>query len=189
MTAQTLQVNDKVIQADEVLPLLQRYQLMSQVRRGMVIDQAIANYACTATERQAALEAFCRQHAPEGTPSPEAQSAWLQNQQGMTPEQLEELAVRPVLLEKFKTNTWGHKVGSYFLKRKTNFDQVIYSLIRTKDKGLAQELYFRIQAAEQPFSELARQYSQGPEAHTGGIWGPRPLTQPHPAIAKILSIS
>lgn len=185
MSSQSLQVDNQMIQADELLPLLQRYQLISQVRRGLIIDQAIANIPCTAAERQAALETFCQQ---QQLTSPEARSAWLQNQ-GMTPEQLEELAIRPVLLDKFKAATWGHKVGSYFLQRKTSLDQVIYSLIRTKDRELVQELYFRIQEGEQPFSELARQYSQGPEADTAGMWGPMPLSQPHPAIAKILSIS
>lgn len=185
MRLQSLQVDTQVIQADELLPLLQRYQLMTQVRRGLVIDRTIADIPSTAAERQAALETFCQQ---QQLTSPEAQSAWLQNQ-SMTLEELEELAIRPMLLEKFKTATWGHRVESYFLKRKTSLDQAIYSLIRSKDKELIQELYFRIQEGEQSFGELARQYSQGLEAHTGGIVGPVPLSQIHPVIAKILSTS
>ena len=46
---------------------------------------------------------------------------------------------------------------------------MVYSLIRSKDPGVAQELYFRIQEGENTFSELARQYSQGSEAQTGGL--------------------
>lgn len=165
--------------------LLNRYQLMPQLLRGMVIDQAIADFSCTEAERKVAIEEFCRQ---QQLTSPEVQEAWLHNQ-GMTREQMAELAIRLVLLEKFKTATWGRKLESYFLTRKASFDWVVYSLIRTKDQGLAQELYFRVQEGEQSFADLARVYSQGPEAYTGGVIGPAPLSKPHPEIARILSIS
>lgn len=57
------------------------------------------------------------------------------------------------------------------------------------DPGLAQELYFRIQEGEQSFAELAREYSQGSEARTGGLLGPMTLSTPHPLIARILFAS
>jgi len=38
-------------------------------------------------------------------------------------------------------------------------------------------------------AEVAREYSQGPEAYTCGLLGPVELSMPHPALAKILSIS
>ncbi len=55
--------------------------------------------------------------------------------------------------------------------------------------GIAHELYFRIQEGEQSFAELAREHSEGSEADTGGLLGPVPLSQLHPAISKLLSIS
>ena len=118
----------------------------------------------------------------------EAREAW-RLERGITQEQMEDLAVQPVLLEKFKTATWEHKVDSYFLTRKASLDQVVYSLIRTRDEGLSQELYFRILEGEQSFSNLAREYSQGPEARTGGLLGPVSLSQPHPTLSKMLSVS
>lgn len=183
--ATAIQVGSKVIQTEEVPSLLQRYQLISQVLRGLVIDQAIADITFTQEECLAAIAEFENQ---QQIASPEARSAWLQNQ-AMTLEQMEEIAIRPLKIEKFKTATWGHKVGSYFLTRKASLDQVVYSLIRTKDTGLARELYFRIQEGEQSFAELARKYSQGAEADTGGLLGPVPLTHPHPVIGKLLSVS
>ncbi len=105
------------------------------------------------------------------------------------PEQLEALATRGLRIEKFKQATWGHKLESYFLSCKSQLDKVIYSLIRTKDMGVAQELYFRIQAGEQSFAELAREYSQGPESQTGGLIGPVELSTPHPTLAKMLRVS
>jgi parvulin-like peptidyl-prolyl isomerase len=179
------QAGNKVIQAHEIPVLLSRYQLMPQFLRGLIIDQVITDIPCTAEERQAVVQQF---EAQNQLTDPEARQSWLQSQ-GLTLEQMEELAVRPVLLEKFKLSTWGPKVESYFLTRKTSLDQVVYSLIRTKDQGLANELYFRIQEAEQSFANLAREYAQGPEAHTGGLIGPVPVNQPHPTIGKLLSIS
>ena len=54
---------------------------------------------------------------------------------------------------------------------------------------LAQEIFFRIQEGEESFSELAQKYSKGPEANTGGVVGPVPLSNLHPTLNKILSVS
>jgi parvulin-like peptidyl-prolyl isomerase len=164
---------------------LSRYQLLPQLLRGIVIDEAIASYSCTEAERQLAVKQFEQQ---QQIVSEEARASWL-SYQGMTLEQMEELAVRPLLLEKFKTDTWGAKVEAYFISRKANFDQAIFSLLRTPDGLLAQEIFFRIQEGEESFSELAPKYSKGSEANTGGVVGPVPLSNLHPTLAKILSIS
>lgn len=107
----------------------------------------------------------------------------------ITQTQLEENATRELRIEKFKQATWGQKLESYFLQYKSQLDKVIYSLIRTSDAEVAQELYFRIKAGEQSFAEVAKQYSQGQEAETGVLLGPVPLGQPHSAIASYLAIS
>lgn len=185
MAAQILQVGDQVIQANETLSLLSRYQLMPQFVRNIIIDQAIADIDCTQEERMAALEKFAAQ---QQITSPAAQATWLQKQ-GLTLEQMQEVAIRLLKIEKFKTATFKTKVESYFLTRKASLDQVVYSIIRTKEQGLAYEIYFRIEEGEQTFFELAREYSQGPEANTGGLLGPVSLSQPHPAISKMLSVS
>ncbi|HEY9639792.1 MAG TPA: peptidylprolyl isomerase, partial [Coleofasciculaceae cyanobacterium] len=114
--------------------------------------------------------------------------AWL-GRYGMTQAQLESLATRELRVEKFKQATWGHRLESYFLSRKNQLDRVIYSLIRTQDVGIAQELYFRILEGEQSLGELARIYSQGPEAQTDGLIGPVELSVPHPTLAQLLSLS
>lgn len=178
-------IGEQVIQARELLALLNRYQLTPQLVRNLIVDQAISRLTCSEAERAGAIEAFCQQ---QQLTTPAAQQTWL-DRQGMTPDDLEQLAVRPLLVEKFKLTTWGSKVESYFMAHKSNYDRVIYSLLRTKNLGVAQEAYFRIHEAEQSFSELAQEHSQGPEANTGGVVGPMSLNVPHPAIARILSIS
>ena len=183
--AENFQFGSKLIPAQELPSLLSRYQLLPQLLRGLIIDSAIAPYSCTEAERQLAVKQFEQQ---QQIASQEVRDAWLQ-QQGMTIEQMEELAVRPMLLEQFKTDTWGSKVESYFISRKANYDGAIFSLLRLPDGLLAQEIFFRIQEEEESFSQLAQQYSKRAEAHTGGVVGPVPLSHLNPALAKILSIS
>jgi parvulin-like peptidyl-prolyl isomerase len=183
--AEFFKIGNKTVAAEEFIGLLQRYQLLPQLIRGSIIDEAIAGYECTDGEEQGLLTKFYEQNKLE---TPEVQSAWLEAQ-GITGSQLRDVVTRPVRLNRFKQEKWGNKVESYFMTRKPALDRVLYSLIRTKDLGTAQELYFRIQEGEQSFAELARQYSQGGESATGGLVGPTPLLTPHPAIARTLAIS
>ncbi|MGB7444133.1 MAG: peptidylprolyl isomerase [Coleofasciculaceae cyanobacterium] len=184
MTA-VLKVGNRTIKVEEIIPLLAGYQLLQPLLRAIIIDEAISEVICTPEEKAQALAQFAEQNQ---LTSPEAKQVWL-SRQGMTEKQLEEQALRGLKIEKFKQNTWGHKLESYFLNRKGKLDRVIYSLIRNQDPGVIQELYFRVNEGEQSFAELAREYSQGPEAQTGGLIGPVEMSTPHPAIAQILSSS
>jgi parvulin-like peptidyl-prolyl isomerase len=116
---------------------------------------------------------------------PEQLNNWLQKNY-LTKEQLQERILRGIKLEKFKQQTWGNQLDSYYRKRKRQLDKVVYSLIRTKNPGEAQELYFRITEGEKEFTDVARAYSQGTEAQTGGLIGPVELNVPHPVIAQKL---
>ncbi|HAX87431.1 MAG TPA: peptidylprolyl isomerase [Cyanobacteria bacterium UBA11370] len=180
-----LQVGDRTITAEEVIPLLAKYQLLPQLCREILVDQAIAAVECTPDEITNACQQFYQKNQVMSEPE---RQVWLERQ-GMTHEQVESLTIRGLKLEKFKQATWGNKLESYFLKRKGQLDRVVYSLIRINDAAIAQELYFRIHEGEQPFAELARDYSQGPEAQTGGLVGPVELNTPHPALAQMLTVS
>lgn len=166
---------------ETVLPLLQQYRMFPQLIREILIDQAIQPFSLSPQESLEAYQQFYKQHQLKS----EAElQTWLQ-QQGMTRDQLEHWMSRKLRIEKFKHETWDCKVENYFLKRKTALDRVIYSLIRVKDADLAQELYFRIEEGEQSFSEVARLYSQGVEAQTGGILGPVEVSVPHPILSRL----
>ncbi len=180
-----LRVGETLVPSTDLLPSLRRYGLLPAFLREVVIDQAIAPFTLDEEEAAAAVQQF--QQANQ-LASPEQCQAYLQ-QRGLTVADLESLAQRDRRLHKFKLDTWGNKVESYFLQRKTQMDRVLYSLIRTREAGLAQELYFRIQDDGEPFADLARQYSEGQEAQTGGLIGPVELSVPHASLARVLSIS
>lgn len=180
-----LQVGTQTITAEEIIPLLVGYQLLPQLLRELIIDQAIASIECTPEEITNTCQEFFQQNQLTYEPARQA----LMEHYNITSEKLEVLATRKLRISRFKQATWGAKLESYFLSYKSKLDKVIYSLIRTKDPGIAQEIYFRIQAGEQSFAECAREYSQGPEAQTGGLQGPVELSMPHPALAQMLSVS
>ncbi|OLP16353.1 peptidylprolyl isomerase [Leptolyngbya sp. 'hensonii'] len=180
-----LQVEDKTLSATELLSLLAGYRMLPQLKREWLIDREIKSIDCTPDEMALARQQFYQRHQ---LADDAAQQAWCEHY-GMTMAQLEDLAMRELKIAKFKHQTWNHRVESYFLSRKSGLDRVIYSLLRTADAGVAQELFFRLKAGEQSFAELAREYSQGPEAQTGGMVGPVPLAQLHPQLAQLISVS
>ena|GEM_PF-238008 len=178
-----LQIGNQTFTADEIILLLNEYSLLPQLQREVLIDQAIGPSTCSPEETDFALQQFYQQ---QQLPTEAHRRLWLE-QQSLTELQLQQRVIRSCKLEKFKQVTWGNQIETYFLQRKSELDRVLYSLLRTQEVGIAQELYFRIQEGEQSFDELARQYSQGPEAETGGLVGPLELQTLNPDLAKLLS--
>ena len=181
----TLQIGDRTLTSEEIIPLLASYKLIPQLLCEIIIERAISPINCTPEEKEQACQQFY-QHW--GLTSEAQRQAW-REQYHLSQQQLEDLATRRLRVEKFKQATWGHQLQSYFMQRKIQLTQVIYSLIRTKDTGIAHELYFRLQEGEQSFAELARTYSEGPEAVTGGLMGPVELGTLHPILSQLLYTS
>lgn len=189
---EAIQIGNRTITVSELISLLANYQMLPQLQRELLIDEAIeqnsrsANVAtCTPEEVAQAKQQF---YAEKQFKNEEDIQAWMAHQR-LTPEQLEVITTRKLKIEKFKQATWGNKLESYFFQSKAKLDKVIYSLLRTQDVGIAQELYFRIQAKENSFADLAREYSLGPEAQTGGLVGPIELNALHPVMVQMLSSS
>jgi parvulin-like peptidyl-prolyl isomerase len=178
-----LQIGNFQVAQAELLPLLRKYQLVPAMLRELTIDRAIVAVSCDEAETQAALQQFYDRYQLRSTEQIQRWSAL----QGIDSDRLAEIAIRQLKIEKFKQATWGGKVESYFLKRKSQLDRAVYSLIRTSNIGIAQEIYFRTIDGEQTFAEAATKYSEGVEAQTGGSIGPVELSVPHPAIAHLIA--
>lgn len=179
---EVIKINETTIPPEELLSHLRTYQMLPQLLRELIIDRAIAPIECSSEEVETAKKEYLTQNR---LTDPKRVQAWLQYNR-LNQEELEKIAIRRYKLNKFKQETWGAKVESYFLQRKRDLDQVVYSLLRTKDNNRATELYFRLQNGEASFEELAKQYSEGPEAETRGIVGPVPVTTPHEKVSKML---
>lgn len=75
-------------------------------------------------------------------------------------------------LLRFARHRFGPGVEALFLESEGGLDEVIYSLLRVRDMGLARELWIRLEEGELTFSVAAQEFSEGPEAHRLGIMGP-----------------
>jgi parvulin-like peptidyl-prolyl isomerase len=179
-----LQVGDRSIDGEQIISLLRDYQLLPQLIREIVIDRAIAPFACTLEERESSWKAFCNSHQ---IGSEEDLQTWL-GQRQMNREGLISHLDRALRIEKFKYTTWGNRLKSYFLKCKADLDRVVFSMVSTHEEEIAQELYFRLQEGEQSFADLAPQYARGAERDTFGIVGPIALGQLHPTLKQLLTV-
>jgi parvulin-like peptidyl-prolyl isomerase len=185
MDQYNLQIDSQIIPSDNLLSLLKNYIMMPQLVREIIVDQAIAEITCTPEEENQAKMQFLQQNQIN---SEEKLHGWLKANY-LEVEQLPQLATREIKLEKFKQAQFNHQIESHFLTRKAQLDRIIYSLIRLTDGSIAQEIYFRILEGEETFADMAKQYSEGNEAQTGGLVGPVELSVPHPMIAQRLKVA
>ncbi|MFM7228196.1 MAG: peptidylprolyl isomerase [Cyanobacteriota bacterium] len=119
---------------------------------------------------------------------PAARQAWCELR-GLQEQDLLNLALRPLRWQTWCEQRFGGTVETEYLRRKGEFDQVTYSLLRVRDADLAAELHQQIREGEATFADLAGRFSEGPEQRTKGVVGPVPLATPHPSLARLLQIS
>jgi len=129
-----------------------------------------------------ALHQFRQQHALDND---EAEKKFLE-QNLLSQNDLRLLAERPIVISNYIEANFQRKAEARFLQRKDSLDQVVYSLIRVGNQGLARELHLQISEAEADFPKLAPLHSEGPERLTLGIVGPAPLNQGHPQLVHRL---
>ena len=101
-------------------------------------------------------------------------------------EDVEHIFLSKVKIKKYCQQKLSHKIEAHFLKRKSELDIIIYSLIRVASPNLAKEIYLRIVGKEDEFGDLASTYSTGIERKSRGIMGPSTLGSIHPKLSKHL---
>ena len=169
----------------DALALLRRHNLLRTLVERQVVDEAVEQASLSAEEQTQARESFSQRNRLQSPEDIDAYRAKL----GLSPEDLDRQILRPYRIQKHCETDFQAKAEAHFLTRKTQLDQVVYSLLRVKDGALARELYLRIANREANFADLAAAHAQGPERSTKGIVGPVPLTQAHPHLAERLRTS
>lgn len=183
-----IRIGQEYLDPEKLIKLLVQYQLLDPLAQKIILDQALSSHGesmCSPEETQKAVQDFAKNL---GLQSESQLQAWLQEHYFQM-EDLAAIATKALRIDKFKQHKWGGNIEAYFMERKESLDRVIYSLLRTSDLGIAQELYFRILDDPTQFAPLSHQYSQGTEAETGGLIGPIELSVPHPQIASLLKKS
>ena len=150
--------------------------------RQSLLVEAVAQDILSDEERQQALIHF----AEERRLSSQEDLERFRIANLLSPQALALQVELPLRLRKHCERVYLAKSEARFLERKQHLDQVVYSLLRLQDEGLAQELYLQLQDGEASFAELAARYAEGPERATRGVVGPVPLTQSHPLLVERL---
>ena len=89
-----------------------------------------------------------------------------------TEDQLDLHLWREKALRIFAQQLFAPLLEEVFLASHGAYDQLIYSLIRVRDPGLARELWIRLEEGEASFAQLAADFGEGPESGRLGIFGP-----------------
>ena len=177
-------VSIEALNAD-ALALLRRHNLLRTLVERQVVDEAVEQASLSEEEQKQARESFCQRNRLQSQEDIDAYRTKL----GLGPVDLDRQILRPYRIQKHCETDFQAKAEAHFLTRKTQLDQVVYSLLRVQDGALARELYLRIANREANFADLAAAHAQGPERSTKGIVGPVPLTQAHPQLAERLRTS
>jgi hypothetical protein len=168
----------------EINRLVRQQGLAPALARAWLIDQLLQAIHLDPAHEQRLVEAWLqRQGAGEGA----EREAWLQRQR-LLPADLPVIAGREARLQHFREQRFAPEVEVQFLRRKPELDQAVYSLLRVRDRQLAEELHQRLRDDGADFSELAARYADGRERHSRGLFGPLPLTAAHPEISSRLRV-
>ena len=170
---------------EEGLQLLQRFSLLQPLLTKMIVAQAIADVAVSDEDINQARQALIEERGYDGIEQWPQLLAELEK----TDPEVMGLLIGNVRQKTFLREQFAPKSEARFLDRKNELDQVVYSLLRLKDRFLARELYLQIESGESNFADLARTYAEGPERNTNGIVGPVSLTQAHPILVEKLRIT
>lgn len=161
---------------------LARYRLLRPYLRQVLLEEALEGIVLGDEDKAAAQRRFVQEH---GIGDQQGLEAYCRHHRLAGPD-LDYQITYPLRLRAFAERQFGAQAESRFLKRKPGLDQVVYSLLRTADGGLARELCLQIREGEATFADLAAEHAEGPERATRGIVGPVPLDQGHPDLVNRL---
>ena len=165
--------------------LLDHYNLLKPLIEQMVASETIADVVVSAEQLEQARLSLLQQHGFDGM------ERWteLLDALGCSEAEVFERLRHNIRRRSLIRKRYAAKAETRFLQRKSELDQVVYSLLRLEDRFLAQELYLEIESGESNFADLAKRYAEGPERNTNGIVGPVSLTQAHPSLVEKLKVA
>lgn len=157
------QLKPKADPVTKIISNLGKYNLLPQLQREVIIDDAVSSIECTADEIETAYQKII--NSSQKNSGQEISTSCKQS--AAAKKQVCESIARKLKIAKFKQATWGKEVPAYFISQKKKLDRVVYSEIVHPDQGVATEIYFRLLAKEQSFTELAFEYlhRQNPDLH------------------------
>ena len=166
----------------ESIKLLNKNRLLLSLIKAEVVKKELSTICIEDKEKTKQIEAFKIKY---GLTKSEDLNNWMKAN-SYENEDMEHICLSELRIKKYCQKNLSHKVESHFLKRKSDLDIIIYSLIRLNNLDLANELYLQIVEKEEEFGELSSKYSLGIEQKSRGIVGPSSLGGIHPKLKKHL---
>lgn len=172
------------LSVNETNRLARRHGLGAALAKAWVLEELLEAISLPDPEEKALMRQFLER---QGIKNDDAVPGWLEARR-ISFDDLRAVATRSRRLELFRQQRWGDEAEVRFLERKLELDQVVYSLLRTTDQDLAEELHQRILEGEADFADLAPHHSHGPERHSRGQIGPVPLAAGHESLVSRLRV-
>ncbi len=167
---------------DDGISFLKDNDLLKSYIREIIISDQIKNLPLTTNDKQKGIKAFMERNNLRNKDELEQ----FRIEKGFDLKVLEGKILKPIKIQTLANKLFSSQANSRFNQRKDELDLVVYSLLRTKQKELALELYFQIESNEVEFSKIAQEYTQGEERLTKGIIGPIPFSQGNPLLMNKL---
>ena len=167
---------------DNGIAFLRDNDLLKSYIREIIISDQIKNLPLTTDDKQKGVKAFMERNNLSNREELEK----FRKEKGFDLKVLEGKILKPIKIQNLANKLFSSQANTRYNQRKDALDLVVYSLLRTKQKELALELYFRIESNEVEFSKIAEEYSQGEERITKGIIGPIPFSQGNPLLMNKL---
>ena len=176
------QTKTRIEPVTKIIASLGRYNLLSQLQREVMIDDAISSIEYTPQDLETAYQQIMKTTQTSGD-----QELYNGCQQSYDAQkQIHASITRQLKIKKFKEVTWGQDISSYFVRRKKKLDKIVYSKIAHEDADVATEIFFRIREKEKSFAQLALEYPQDPEVHVNRIYDPIKVCSTDSKIAQLL---
>lgn len=175
----------KLTLSQDGVNMLKEANLIEALIRIKIIEEILQSVNIDKEEGEEQLDQF---RAHNNILNENDYKVWLEKNKE-TRENIYAKIIQPLKLKKYCNESYSKKAENRFLDRKTDLDQVIYSLIRVSDPFQARELYLQIKEGESEFGKIAKKYSQGLEARSCGIIGPTPINKAHPLLSDLIKSS
>lgn len=165
---------------DETLQKLAKYGMLSLFIKNQILDREMKKISLSEIEITEAKNLYKKSHKLESDEDFEHHKQI----RFYTDESIRYNIELPFKQYKFCKEMFGESLYTNYLKYKSFFDIVTYSIIRVDSESKCKEIYLQLKDDKRVFSELVNKYSQGPERKSQGIIGPIRLNQGHPLLQK-----
>lgn len=157
--------------------------VLKEIEKRLIIENYLQNYQIVPEDKTLIIKEFCHKN---NINSESEFEQFLFNTKQSRDALVDRLNYMNRIEKLKKIVVSKDDINDAFLRNKARQDSVIFSIIRVKNRNIANELYYRLNDDLKDFGELARRFSDGPEAIYGGIIGPTVINSLNPELRNIL---